>query len=122
MKESVKRIDLGAEFAISEKCRIIELSNTPDDPDVSITRARVAPGVTTKWHRLRGTAERYVILEGDGRVEVGNLSPQDVSVGDVVLIPPLCRQRITNTGREDLIFLAICTPRFRTEAYEEIEG
>jgi mannose-6-phosphate isomerase-like protein (cupin superfamily) len=122
MKEAVKRIDPGAEFTTSEKCSIIELVNTPDDPDVSIARARVAPGVTTRWHRLVATAERYVILEGIGRAEVGSLPPQDVSAGDVVLIPPLCRQRITNIGGGDLIFLAICTPRFRPEAYEEIEG
>jgi hypothetical protein len=37
-----------------------------------------------------------------------------------VLIPP-CRQRITNVGNEDLIFLAICTPQFRDEAYEDID-
>ncbi|MHB8909140.1 MAG: cupin domain-containing protein [Syntrophales bacterium] len=122
MKEAIKRIDFGAEFAISEKCHIIELSNTPDDPDASIARARVAPGITTQWHRLAGTAERYVILEGNGRVEIGSLAPQEVGAGDVVIIPPSCRQRITNLGRGDLIFLAICTPRFRPGAYEEMEG
>lgn len=33
-----------------------------------------APGVTTRWHRVKGTSERYVILEGKGRVEVGTLA------------------------------------------------
>jgi mannose-6-phosphate isomerase-like protein (cupin superfamily) len=108
------------EFFTSEGCFIAELSNTPDDPAVSIARARVAPGVTTRWHRVRDTAERYVILEGKGRVEVGGLDPRDVGPGDVVLIPPACRQRIANVGDRDLIFLAICSPRFRSEAYEEI--
>ena len=119
--EAIRRIDLAAEFYISEGCYIIELSNTPDDPQVSIARARVAPGVTTRWHRLSGITERYVIVEGRGRAEVGDLPPQEVSPGDVVLIPPSCRQRITNVGTEDLIFLAICTPRFRPDAYEDIE-
>ena len=122
MKETVIRIDPGAEFYTSENCFITELSNTPVDPEASIARARVAPGVTTRWHRLVATTERYVILEGTGRVEVGNLSPQEVSPGDVVLIPPSCRQRITNLGLGDLIFLAICSPRFRPEAYEALEG
>ncbi len=54
-------------------------------------------------------------------MEVGMLPPQDVSAGDVVLIPPMCRQRITNIGSEDLIFLAICTPRFSNDVYEKIE-
>ena len=42
-------------------------------------------------------------------------------MGDVVLIPPSCPQRITNTGSGDLIFLAICTPRFKQDAYEDID-
>ena len=121
MKERVERFDPDAEFYTDEKCFIIELSNTPDDPEVSIARARVAPGVTTRWHLVRKTAERYVILEGKGRVVVGSLAPQDVGPGDVVLIPPSCRQRITNIGLGDLIFLAICSPRFTNEAYEDIE-
>ena len=122
MNEAIKQINLGAEFYTPEKCYIIELSNTPDDPDASIARARVAPGVTTRWHRVVGTVERYVILEGSGRMEVGSLPPQDVGAGDVVLIPPSCRQRITNLGQGDLIFLAVCTPRFRPEVYEDIDS
>jgi hypothetical protein len=39
-----------------------------------------------------------------------------------VLIPPSCRQRITNVGQGDLNFLAICTPGFRPEAYEDIDS
>jgi mannose-6-phosphate isomerase-like protein (cupin superfamily) len=119
MKPQVRRFDAQAEFLIPEGCFVNELSNIADDPSVSIARARVAPGVTTRWHRVRDTAERYVILEGRGRVEIGNLAPQEVAPGDVVLIPPSGRQRITNVGPQDLVFLAICTPRFRQEAYEE---
>lgn len=121
MKEAIKHQDLSKEFYTPEKCYIAELSNTPDDPDASIARARLEPGVTTRWHRLTGTAERYYILDGSGRVEVGNLPPQEVKAGDIVLIPPMCRQRITNIGAEDLIFLAVCTPRFLNDVYEDIE-
>jgi len=31
-------------------------------------------------------------------------------------------QRITYIGSADLTFLEICTPRFRAEAYEDIEN
>jgi mannose-6-phosphate isomerase-like protein (cupin superfamily) len=120
MIEGIRPLQLDDEFYTPEGCFIIELSNTPDDPDASIARARVAPGVTTRWHRLTGTVERYVILEGQGRMEVGKLPARKVNPGDVVLIPPLCSQRITNIGHRDLIFLAICTPRFRNEAYEDV--
>jgi mannose-6-phosphate isomerase-like protein (cupin superfamily) len=121
MKEFIKKHDKGKEFYTSEKCYITELSNTPDDPEVSIARARVEPGVTTRWHRLKGTTERYLIISGKGLVDAGNLPPREVTSGDVIFIAPMCRQRITNTGREDLIFLAICTPRFTQDAYEDVE-
>jgi mannose-6-phosphate isomerase-like protein (cupin superfamily) len=122
MKETVKQLNPADEFYTPERCYITELSNTPEDPDVSMARARVEPGVTTRWHRLRETAERYYIVEGRGRVEVGNIPPKEVNAGDVVLIPPMCRQRITNIGSNDLVFLAICTPRFSNDVYEEIEN
>jgi len=54
-------------------------------------------------------------------VEAAGLPPQDVGSGDVVLIPPSARQRIASLGGEDLVFLAICTPRFRPEAYEDLD-
>ena len=107
------------EFHISEGCFISEWSNTSEDPAMSIARARVPPGVTTRWHRLAGTTERYVILQGDGRVEVGDLGARAVGPGDVVLIPPAFRQRIT-IRKSDLVFLAICTPRFTNEAYRAL--
>jgi len=121
MKETIKQQNLKEEFYTSEKCYITELSNTPDDPDVSIARARVESGVTTRWHRLKGTYERYFIISGRGLVEIGEQPPKEVTAGDIVLIPPMCRQRITNIGAEDLIFLAICTPRFSRDVYEDLD-
>ena len=121
MKPVIRRADASAEYYTDERCDILELSNSADDPHASIARARLAPGVTTRWHRLRGTIERYVIVEGRGRIEVGELAPEQVEPGDVVVIPPLCRQRIANVGDTDLVFLAICTPRFRQESYEDLE-
>jgi len=121
MKQGIRRHNPGDEFYIAEGCHIIEVSNSADDPDASIARARLEPGKITRWHRLAGIAERYVIVQGRGRAEIGSLPPAEVTVGDVVLIPPGCRQRITNTGADDLIFLAICTPRFSYEAYQDID-
>ncbi len=121
MKERIMRFDPGREFYIKEGCFILELWNTAEDPVVSIARARVLPGATTRRHRLRGTVERYVIVEGTGSVEVGSLAPQRVNAGDVVLIPAGCDQRITNTGGGDLVFLAVCSPRFTDEVYEDRE-
>lgn len=113
--------NLEREFYTEEKCFITELSNSSADSDVSIARARVEPGVTTRLHRLVKSFERYVILSGAGEVEVGELPKRAVRAGDVVLIPPMCPQRIKNIGQGDLVFLAICSPRFTTEDYEDID-
>lgn len=122
MQPSVHKIDQSREFYTSEGCYITELCNLPADEECSIARARVAPGLTTRWHRLRDSSERYVILQGRGRVEVGDLPPAEVGPGDVVIIPPLCRQRITNVGDGDLVFLCVCIPGFKADCYEEIAG
>ena len=122
MQETIKHFNPRDEFFTIEGCYITELLNTPNDPGLSIARARVAPGVKTRWHRLSGITERYYIISGQGIMEAGKIPPQEVTAGDIVLIPPLRRQRITNTGSEDLIFLAICTPRFCNDAYEDIDN
>ena len=106
---------------ISEGCHVRELSNSAADAALSVAAVRVPVGATTRWHCLEGIAERYVILAGHGRVEVGSLPAQVVAPGDVVLIPAGCRQRIENTGDGELRFLALCTPRFRVDAYRDLE-
>ena len=122
MTVSVKLSAVAEEYFFEEGCYITELSNSDDDAAVSIARARLASGEATRWHMLRDTGERYVLLEGRGLVEVGDMQPQEVVPGDVVLIPPLTRQRITSVGQEDLIFLAICSPPFTSGVYIDIEG
>jgi mannose-6-phosphate isomerase-like protein (cupin superfamily) len=117
MKSGVVRTDPAQEFYTPERCHILELSNSADDAALSIARARVEPGISTAFHKVVDTAERYVILAGEGIVELEGREPEPVGVGDVVLIPPGAGQRITNTGDADLVFLALCTPRFRQERY-----
>lgn len=104
-----------------ERCFITEIANDATDPAVSIALARVEPGVTTAWHRLEGIVERYLILTGEGRVEVDGLAPSIVEPGDVVHIPAGAPQRIANVGLGDLRFYAICSPRFVPEQYVGLE-
>ena len=113
--------DASREYDTPELCSINELSNDAQDAAASVARARVAAGITTRWHRVKGIAERYVMLEGRGTVEVEGLPATVVGPGDVVWIPAGRRQRIRNEGASDLVFLAICTPRFVPEAYEDAE-
>jgi mannose-6-phosphate isomerase-like protein (cupin superfamily) len=94
---------------------------TQDDPGCSVARARVEPGITTRFHLLKGTIERYVILEGSGMMEVGDDQPCQVNPMDVVTIPAQIKQRITNTGTNPLIFLCICTPGFDPDNYMDVD-
>jgi mannose-6-phosphate isomerase-like protein (cupin superfamily) len=86
MQPDIKPSNDSSEFETEERCSILEVANDANDPDVSIARARVKPGVTTAWHQLKGTTERYLILFGQGRVEIDTLQATDVGAGDVVRI------------------------------------
>jgi mannose-6-phosphate isomerase-like protein (cupin superfamily) len=110
------------EFYTDERCYIVEIHNRNDDEACSIARARVAPGVTTQLHALRSVDERYVILEGEGCVEVDGGPSTPVRSLDVVGIVAGRTQRITNTGAMDLVFLCICTPRFDPSRYVNLES
>ena len=114
----IEKFDIVTEYYTEERCYITELHNNGDS---SIARARVKPGVTTRLHALRETFEQYIILEGEGEVEVGDSPAAKVGPLDVINIAADRPQRITNTGTVDLIFLCLCTPGFNQEAYKNLE-
>jgi mannose-6-phosphate isomerase-like protein (cupin superfamily) len=120
--EMVKKYSPDSEFFIEEGCFITELHNSDRDAGCSIARARVAPGMTTKLHCLRDIIERYVILAGTGEAEVGDKGAVAVEAMDVVLVPAGVPQRISNKGATDLVFLCICTPRFVTDNYLDLDN
>lgn len=122
MKPGIFKPDAATEYYFDEGCHILELLNNDTDPAVSIARARVLPGQTTRWHKLQETTERYLIISGEGKVEIEDLEPAHVSAGDLALIPPGKAQRIRCTGENELIFYAICSPRFSRECYTDLES
>ena len=87
MRETIIRGASQSEFFTPERCYILELWNCPQYKALSIAQARVSPGTTTAWHRLRGVRERYIVIAGRGRVDVGDLPSTEVVVGDLVFIP-----------------------------------
>jgi hypothetical protein len=117
MNVQIRRADPSKESLTDENCYILELANDAGDPDVSIARARVLPrgddGVAPRQKHRR--ALRHRPRHGEGGV--GDLPAAIVSEGDVVRIPANTPQRITNGDDDDLIFFAICTPRFVQSAY-----
>lgn len=117
----VCRPDESAEFFTGERCHILETWNDARDPGVSVARARVEPGVTTELHVLDGVAERYLVTQGTGELELDGQSPVAIAPGDFVYIPAGVTQRITNSGADDLIFYCICTPAWREGVYRGLE-
>ena len=79
MEAIVVRPDPGSEYPTDERCAILESWNRPEDTAVSIARARVAPGESTRPHRLRGVIERYVIVEGTGLRQSWAMPPRSLS-------------------------------------------
>lgn len=69
--------------------------------------------------------ERYHIAEFLKTADCPGVSIARASVEPGVItvlhIPADTPQRIKNTGSEDLIFLAICTPRFEERRYGAVE-
>ena len=118
---AIRHVREPEEFMTPENCSILESWNSEADSAVSIARARVKPGESTKLHRVRGLIERYLIVAGHGIATIGGAKAEIVGPGDVVVIPPGVTQKILNDGPEDLIFYCICSPRFVWEAYEQLE-
>jgi mannose-6-phosphate isomerase-like protein (cupin superfamily) len=124
MKPKIVKANTLKEYLTPERCFIFENWGlvSAGDKAVSIARARVEPGVTTKVHHLEKVQEIYLITQGKGKVYVGDLDPAEVAEGDVIVIPPETAQKISNIGKIDLIFYCICTPAFTENCYHDDEA
>ncbi len=123
MKPKIVKANSLKEYLTPERCYIFENCGiSTGDRKVSIAHARVEPGVSTKIHHLDRVQEIYLITQGKGKVQIGDVEPSEVSEGDVVIIPPGALQKITNNGNCDLIFYCICTPAFTEACYHQDES
>lgn len=77
----------------------------------SLAEATLPPGCSTTPHFHRRTEEIYFILEGTGRMQIGQ-EQRDVGPGDAIAIPPGHVHQITNTGQQPLRFLCCCAPAY----------
>jgi mannose-6-phosphate isomerase-like protein (cupin superfamily) len=109
-----------AEFISGDGCVLREILH-PDKMDLklgySLAHAIVHPGDITKPHRLK-TSEVYYIIEGEGVMHIDEETAL-VRAGATVYIPPMAVQFIKNSGKKDLVFLAIVDPAWRV-ADEEV--
>ena len=118
----ISRPDEADEFMTDENVFILESWHSPLDPALSIARGRLAPGATSVPHVLTGTAERYIVIEGEGELSLAGLGVRPIRAGDVVFFPAGRPQTVTNTGTTDLVLYAVCTPPFDADSYVELEN
>ena len=76
----------------------------------SLAEATLAPGQATQRHYHARSEELYVLLEGEGEMEVDGAARRVVP-GDAILIPPGAWHRITATD-VPLRFLCCCAPPY----------
>lgn len=77
----------------------------------SLAEARLPPGGTTTAHFHPQTEEIYYIVQGQGRMRIGE-ETRDVGAGDAIAIPPGQEHQIANIGSEQLVFLCCCAPGY----------
>src|SRR5689334_14865059 len=77
----------------------------------SLAEARLQPGAATTPHYHPLTEEIYYILEGTGRMTIGEAT-KDVGPSDAIAIPPGAVHTILNTGVKTLKFLCCCAPGY----------
>ena len=77
----------------------------------SLAEARLPPGASTTPHYHPVTEEIYYILEGRGRMRIGD-ETRDAGPGDAIAIPPGAIHTIQNTGTGTLKFLCCCAPAY----------
>ena len=121
MTSSVFKAGNIEELWTGERCYIRELINAESIPDFSLADSRVEPGVVTELHSL-SVREWYYITQGSGLMEVDGGPQIEVGPGDTVEIPAGVSQRITNTGKDDLLLQCVCLPRFTPDCYKSLEG
>ena len=76
----------------------------------SLAEAELAPGQATERHYHASSEEIYLVLEGDGVMELDGEARQ-VGRDDAVLIPPGARHRFT-AGERGARFLCCCAPPY----------
>lgn len=80
----------------------------------SLAEAWLEPGQATERHYHALTEELYVLLDGDGELEVDG-ERRAVGPGDAILIPPGAWHEIRAAGEGELCFLCCCAPQYSDE-------
>jgi quercetin dioxygenase-like cupin family protein len=81
---------------------------------------RLAPGQASTRHRHERQAELYVLLEGSGRMRVGE-EPLTLAPLSAVLVEPDTVRQVFNDTDADALWLVVGTPREAANTLEMTE-
>jgi mannose-6-phosphate isomerase-like protein (cupin superfamily) len=87
---------------------------TPRNITFSIALATVKPGKKTLKHVHEASSEFYCITKGSGTICL-NSRKESIEENTLIYIPAGTRHTVTNTGKEDLRILCICSPPYTHE-------
>jgi len=109
----VRRRDAATPFTTKDGSTIRSLLDRTNAPvrNQSLAEATIPPGGATQPHHHALTEEFYCVVEGSGRMRVGE-EERDVRVGDAILIPPGTVHTLRNTGTGPLRILCCCAPPY----------
>lgn len=71
---------------------------------------RLRPGQASTKHRHFDQEELYVLLEGSGRIRVGDADPLTIEPLDAILIEPSVVRQVFNDTEADALWLVVGAP------------
>lgn len=77
----------------------------------SLAEATLRSGQSTRAHFHPKAEEIYYLLSGMGLMRVGS-EEKVVRSGDAIAIPPGISHKISQIGKDDLVFLCCCSPGY----------
>ena len=72
---------------------------------------RLEPGQASTRHRHGEEEELYVLLEGEGRIRIGDEDPLTLGPMDVLLVEPRTIRQVFNDTDEDALWLVVGAPQ-----------
>ena len=104
------------EFLAGDQTRLREILHPAKHPlklGYSLAHGTLGPGQRSKWHVLE-TSEVYYFLAGQGRFMIGD-EVTNVEAGTTLYVPPGGKQSLENVGSENIEFLCLVDPAWKSE-------
>jgi mannose-6-phosphate isomerase-like protein (cupin superfamily) len=77
--------------------------------NMSVTWLEVPPGIDQELHSHEEAEQVYVVTKGSGSMSVAG-DKQEISEGDLILVPPATDHSIANDGGGDLCCVSVQSP------------